>query len=99
MHPVQVFARFYPYSYTLKLGAQNPIEQACFTDVAYFDIDSRRRSKYFTILLSHAGQLSYVPTKEAFAGEGYEVKLARRRGLAEDAQQRVLDSVRERLFG
>ena len=49
--------------------------------------------------LTHAGQLSYVPPAEAFAEGGYEVELARRRGIADDAQQRILDSVRRELFG
>jgi hypothetical protein len=51
------------------------------------------------ILLSHAGQLSYVPTPDAFAKGGYEVELARRKGIATDAQPRILQSVRRELLG
>jgi neutral ceramidase len=51
------------------------------------------------VLLSHAGQLSYVPTPDAFPKGGYEVELALRRGIAEDAQPRILESVRRELLG
>jgi neutral ceramidase len=51
------------------------------------------------VLLTHAGQLSYVPPPEAFPQGGYEVELARRRGLATDAQPRILESVRRELLG
>jgi len=50
------------------------------------------------ILLSHMGQICYVPTPDAFEHGGYEVESARRKGLAEDAQQRILESVRGELF-
>jgi hypothetical protein len=43
--------------------------------------------------------LSYVPTPEAFAEGGYEIELARRKGIAEDAQTRILTSVRHQLLG
>jgi len=49
------------------------------------------------IVLSHAGQLTYVPPPEAFAEGGYEVYLARKRGIAEDAQTRILANVRQML--
>jgi len=50
------------------------------------------------IALSHAGQLTYVPTRQAFSEGGYEVENARRRGLAEDAQERILKSIRAVVF-
>jgi neutral ceramidase len=50
------------------------------------------------IALSHAGQLTYVPTRQAFSEGGYEVENARRRGLAEDAQERILESIRAVVF-
>ncbi len=50
------------------------------------------------ILLSHAGQLCYVPTPDAFEHGGYEVESAQRKGLAEDAHHRILESVRRELF-
>jgi len=50
------------------------------------------------ILLSHAGQMCYVPTPDAFEHGGYEVESARRKGVAEDAQRRILESVRRELF-
>jgi neutral ceramidase len=51
------------------------------------------------VLLSHAGQLSYVPTPEAFEQGGYEVENARRKGIATDAQPRILESIRRELIG
>jgi len=50
------------------------------------------------IALSHAGQLTYVPTRQAFSEGGYEVENARRRGLAENAQERILESLRGVVF-
>ena len=49
------------------------------------------------MLLSHAGPLVYVPPKGEYAKGGYEVFLARRGGLAEDAQERIVDSIRREL--
>ncbi len=49
------------------------------------------------LVLSHAGPLMYVPPKAEYAKGGYEIFLARRAGLAEDAQERLLDSVRREL--
>jgi hypothetical protein len=49
------------------------------------------------MVISHAGPLVYVPPKAEFAKGGYEVFLARRRGLAEDAQERLIDSIRREL--
>ncbi len=51
------------------------------------------------IVLTHAGQLSYVPPTEAFAEGGYEVELARRKGLSSDAQTRIIESVRREIVG
>lgn len=50
------------------------------------------------IVLTHAGHLCYVPTPESFAQGGYEVASARNRGLAEDAQGRILESIAGQLF-
>lgn len=50
------------------------------------------------LMVTHAGRLCYVPPREAFAQGGYEVESARSKGLAEDAQQRILESVRQELF-
>ncbi len=50
------------------------------------------------LLIAHAGPLVYVPPPEEFAKGGYEVLLARSRGLAEDAQERILESVRRELL-
>jgi hypothetical protein len=49
------------------------------------------------MVISHAGPLVYVPPKAEYAKGGYEVVLARRRGLAEDAQERLVDSIRREL--
>jgi len=46
------------------------------------------------ITVTHAGHLCYVPTPQAFAEGGYEVQIARRRGLAEDAQRRLVECVK-----
>ena len=46
------------------------------------------------LLLSHAGPLVYTPPKAEYAKGGYEIVLARRRGLAEDAQERLVNSIR-----
>ena len=45
------------------------------------------------MVISHAGPLVYVPPKDEYAKGGYEVFLARRRGLAEDAQERLVQSI------
>lgn len=50
------------------------------------------------LLLTHAGQLGYVAPPEAFAQGGYEVDIARRRGMAQDAQTRILMSIRQELL-
>ena len=49
------------------------------------------------MVLSHAGPLVYVPPRSEWAKGGYEIVLARRRGLAEDAQGRLVDSIRREL--
>jgi len=57
-----------------------------------------REGGMLPLVLTHAGQLTYVPTPQAFAEGGYEVELARRRGIARDAQTRILDAVRRALL-
>ncbi|NLW49557.1 MAG: hypothetical protein GXY85_01765 [Candidatus Brocadiaceae bacterium] len=49
------------------------------------------------MVLSHAGPLVYVPPKSEWAKGGYEIVLARRRKLAPDAQERLVDSIRREL--
>ena len=56
-----------------------------------------RNAGRLPLVLSHAGPLVYTPPKAEFAKGGYEVVLARRRGLAEDAQERLIDSIRREL--
>jgi len=49
------------------------------------------------MVISHAGPLVYTPPKAEYAKGGYEIVLARRRGLAEDAQERLVNSIRREL--
>ncbi len=56
-----------------------------------------RNAGRLPLLLSHAGPLVYTPPKAEYAKGGYEIVLARRAGLADDAQERLVARIRREL--